>query len=174
MAAKTGEAWKKTPGKTRNLSEKQVKQGQRAVGGGQTERLKKGEGAAAMKSVDIGQTKWMTKSDRGGAGRGGLLVDSSGKAVTGTVKLPSGAMASYVRGKRVTTMPKAATASKSSGGGGGGNIPPRNTPPAPVTRNSPQARQEGTRPKPNPRMSEAARKRVAARKWGLTLDPRNR
>lgn len=119
------EVWSKA-GKTRNLSEKQVKQGQRAVGGGRTERLKKGEGAAAMKEVNIGETKWMSKGERGGKGRGGLLVDASGKAITGTVTLPSGAKASYVRGKRVTTAPKAAAPSRMSrgGGGGGGNNKP--------------------------------------------------
>ena len=182
MAAKK-EAWAKTPGKTRNLTEQQVKQGQRAVGGGRTERLKKGEGAAAMAKVDIGQTKWTTAKERGGAGRGGLLTDASGKAVTGTVTLPSGKTASYVRGKRVTTMPSGGgggTRGRGTGGGGGGGgvtTPRTPRPPAnrgkmeqpggssgtakyspPARRVSPGARGEGTNPK--------GRGRTSARTFG--------
>ena len=178
MAAKK-EAWAKTPGKTRNLTEQQVKQGQRAVGGGRTERLKKGEGAAAMAKVDIGQTKWTTAKERGGAGRGGLLTDASGKAVTGTVTLPSGKTASYVRGKRVTTMPSGGGGGTRGRGTGGGGVttprPPK--PPAnrgsmeqpggssgsakyspPARRVSPGTRGEGTKPK--------GRGRTSARTFG--------
>lgn len=159
------EVWAKA-GKTRNLTEKQVKQGQRAIGGGRSERLKKGEGAAAMNAVKISDTKWMSKGERGGKGRGGLLVDASGKAVTGTVTLASGAKASYVRGKRVTTAgPKAAAPARmgrGGGGGGGGNKPPAAPPrrtgtmespgggsarasfPASSSRTSPKKRGEGS------------------------------
>ena len=99
MAAKS-EKWKGV--KTRNLSAKQQEQAKRIVGGGRTEKVKADELKAARgTTLDINQTKWMTAKDRGGAGRGGLLTDASGKALTGTVKLPSGKTATYVRGKRL-------------------------------------------------------------------------
>lgn len=128
--AKKPEVWEKTKGKTRNLTEKQVKAGSRVIGGGRTERLKKGEGQAAVSTqLDINQTKWTTAKERGGKGRGGLLTDASGKALTGTVTLPSGAKASYVRGKRVTTAAGAARTSRASGPSGpsGPPRPPRPT-----------------------------------------------
>jgi len=130
MAPKS-EKWK-APGKTRNLTEQQVKAGSRVVGGGRTERLKKGEGQAAVSTkLDINQTKWMTAKERGGKGRGGLLTDASGKALTGTVTLPSGARAAYVRGKRVTTAAGAsrinAAAARRTGG-------PTGSPPSPPAK----------------------------------------
>lgn len=160
--AKKGEVW--AAGATRNLTAKQVKQGQRVVGGGRSEAVKKSEAKAAKQTVDIGTTKWQTKSERGGKGRGGLLTDQSGKAVTGTVKLPSGATATYVRGKRVMS---GGTAARGGGGaprGGGGNAPAApKSPPKPRTgmempggssgrlsgppissRVSPRARKEGS------------------------------
>lgn len=93
------EKWKRA--QTKNLSESQMKQAKRVVGGGRMEKVTAAERKAAKDFVNIGTTKWMTSAERGGKGRGGLLVDASGKAVTGTVKLPSGQSATYVRGKRV-------------------------------------------------------------------------
>lgn len=99
MAEKKTEKWKSA--RTKNLSESQAKQAKRVVGGGRMEKVTAAERKAAKDFVNIGSTKWMTAKERGGKGRGGLLVDSSGKAVTGTVKLPSGQSAMYVRGKRI-------------------------------------------------------------------------
>ena len=87
MAEKT-EKWKAA--RTKNLTAAQMKQARRVVGGKRSEAVSGTERKAAKKAVDISGTKWMKASERGGKGRGGLLVDSSGKAVTGTVTLPSG------------------------------------------------------------------------------------
>lgn len=104
--------WK---GKTTNLSKPEVAKGRRVVGGGRkTERVTTAERKAARKAVDISGTQWQTAKQRGGKGVGGLLTDASGKAVTGTVTLPSGKKAVYVRGKRVQAQPV-----KPSGTGGG-------------------------------------------------------
>ena len=118
----------KWAGRSTNLTKKQEKKAVRVVGtkGGKTrtEAVKKSERVASRKSVDIGQTKWMKASERkaaGQKGRGGLLVGTDGKPVTGTVTLPSGKKAQYVRGKRISAMPaKKAPASRGGGGGGGG------------------------------------------------------
>ena len=108
--------WK--AGRTVNLSAQQQRKAKRIVGGGRTEKVTAGERKAARTAVDIGQTKWAKQSERGGRGVGGLLVDSSGKAVTGTVKLPGGGTATYVRGKRIGVTPKVkAPAPRPSGGG---------------------------------------------------------
>jgi len=103
------EKWKSA--QTKNLSESQMKQAKRVVGRGRMEKVTAAERKAATDFVNIGTTKWMTSAERGGKGRGGLLVDASGKAVTGTVKLPSGQSATYVRGKRVGVARKSATPS---------------------------------------------------------------
>ena len=114
-------------GKSTNLTKKQEKKAVRVVGtkGGKTrtEAVKKSERVASRKSVDIGQTKWMKASERkaaGQKGRGGLLVGTDGKPVTGTVTLPNGKKAQYVRGKRISAMPAKKTAAPRGGGGGGG------------------------------------------------------
>lgn len=78
-----------------------MRQAKRIVGKKRTEKVTGLELRGAAKPVDIGTTKWMSAAERGGKGRGGLLVDRSGKAVTGTVTLPSGQSAMYVRGKRI-------------------------------------------------------------------------
>lgn len=97
------EKWKGA--KTRNLTAKQQEKAKRIVGGGRSEKVKADElKAARANTIDIGTTKWTTAAERktaGQKGRGGLLTDSSGKALTGTVKLPSGKTATYVRGKRI-------------------------------------------------------------------------
>jgi hypothetical protein len=100
-------------GKTKNLTAKQTKKAVRVVGGGRTEKITAKERSAAKKTaVDIGTTKWQTKADRGGAGRGGLLTGADGKPVTGTVKLPSGKSVQYVRGKRASVMAPAKKTAK--------------------------------------------------------------
>ena len=101
------EKWKRA--RTKDLSASQMKRAQRVVGGGRMEKVTAKERKAAKDFVNIGTTKWMTSAERGGKGRGGLLVDASGKAVTGTVKLPSGQSATYVRGKRIG-VPRAGSA----------------------------------------------------------------
>ena len=97
------EKWKGA--KTRNLSAKQQEKAKRIVGGGRSEKVKAEElKTARANTIDIGTTKWTTAAERktaGQKGRGGLLTDASGKALTGTVKLPSGKTATYVRGKRI-------------------------------------------------------------------------
>lgn len=119
------EKWKGA--RTRNLTAAQQKQAKRIVGGGRSEKVTAAERKASQAKVDIGQTKWVTAKDRGGAGRGGLLTDTSGKAVTGTVTLPSGKTATYVRGKRIGVVAKA---------GGGPSTTRRVTPkPKPRTTN---------------------------------------
>jgi hypothetical protein len=112
MAEKT-EKWKAA--RTKNLTAAQMKQARRVVGGKRSEAVSAREMKAAKKTVDIGGTKWMEASARGGKGRGGLLVDASGNAVTGTVTLPSGQKASYVRGKRIGVMRKAGQGKGTSG-----------------------------------------------------------
>ena len=112
------EKWKGA--RTRNLTAAQQKQAKRIVGGGRSEKVTAAERKAAQAKVDIGQTKWVTAKDRGGAGRGGLLTDTSGKAVTGTVTLPSGKTATYVRGKRIGVVAAAGGGGGTGRGGGGG------------------------------------------------------
>lgn len=109
MAAKS-EKWKGA--KTRNLTAKQQEKAKRIVGGGRTEKVTKAERKAAGTEVKIGDTKWMTAKERkaaGQKGRGGLLTDASGKAITGTVTLASGKKAQYVRGKRIGVVAKKPT-----------------------------------------------------------------
>jgi hypothetical protein len=173
------EKWKRA--RTKDLSASQMKRAQRVVGGGRMEKVTAKERKAAGKGVDIGTTKWLEAKDRGGKGRGGLLVDASGKAVTGTVKLPSGQSAMYVRGKRIgvpragsagtraktdtgrttdkttTTPPPPPSASKFNvGPGRGAGI---STPPKVLTA---QQRAERSR--------AAARKRAIARRRGMVWD----
>lgn len=133
--AKKVSNWK---GKDTNLTAAQRKAAVRVVGtkGGKTrtEAVKKAERAASRKAVDISTTKWNTAKDRGGKGRGGLLTGADGKPVTGTVKLPNGRTASYVRGKRISVMaskpkPEPRRAAKPSSGGNGGSGP--SSPPKP-------------------------------------------
>jgi hypothetical protein len=126
MAEKT-EKWKAA--RTKNLTAAQMKQARRVVGGKRSEAVSGTERKAAKKAVDISGTKWMTASERGGKGRGGLLVDSSGKAVTGTVTLPSGQKATYVRGKRIGVVAGGGGKGKGQGGGGGGGGGTKPTPP---------------------------------------------
>lgn len=120
MAAKS-EKWKGS--RTRNLSAKQQEKAKRIVGTKngktRTEDVTAAERKAAKSSVDIGQTKWTTAAERGGKGRGGLLTDTSGKAVTGTVTLPSGKKATYVRGKRIGIVATRPGGGGAGGGGGG-------------------------------------------------------
>jgi hypothetical protein len=104
------EVWKSA--KTRNLSAQQMRQAKRIVGKKRTEKVTGLELFGAAKPVDIGTTKWLEAKDRGGKGRGGLLVNQSGQAVTGTVKLPSGQSAMYVRGKRIGVARGAASTSR--------------------------------------------------------------
>lgn len=112
--------WK---GKTTNLSKKEVQSGRRIVGGSRrTEKVTGAERKSSRKAVDISGTKWQTAKERGGKGVGGLLTDASGKAITGTVTLPSGKKAVYVRGKRVQAQ------KATPRGGGGGGTPPKPLP----------------------------------------------
>lgn len=114
------EKWKGA--KTRNLTAKQQEKAKRIVGGGRSEKVKAEElKTARANTIDIGTTKWMKAAERktaGQKGRGGLLTDASGKALTGTVKLPSGKTATYVRGKRIGVVAEKPKKPTSSGGSG--------------------------------------------------------
>lgn len=114
MAGKS-EVWAKSGAKTRNLTAAEQKKAVRIIGGKRTEKVTATERKSAKATVDISGTKWMKADERAGKGRGGLLTDMSGKAITGTVRLPSGAMATYVRGKRI------GVTGGRNGGGGNGN-----------------------------------------------------
>ena len=121
------EKWERA--RTKDLSASQMKKAQRVVGGGRMEKVTAKERKAAGKDVPIGTTKWMTSAERGGKGRGGLLVDASGKAVTGTVKLPSGQSATYVRGKRIGVPRAGSAGTRAKTGGGGTSKEKKITPP---------------------------------------------
>jgi len=105
--------------KVAGLTKKQVAAGRRVGKAGRSTITKK-ESKAAAKNIDISQTRWKAPSERTGPrAKGGIVVDKSGKPITGTVKMANGRTATYVRGKRVTY--KAKPASRGRGGGTGGS-----------------------------------------------------
>jgi hypothetical protein len=173
------EKWERA--RTKDLSASQLKRAQRVVGGGRMEKVTAKERKAAGKGVDIGTTKWMTAAERGGKGRGGLLVDASGKAVTGTVKLPSGQSAMYVRGKRVG-VPRAGSAGTRAKTDSGGTTDKTTItpPPPPGARkfNVGPGRGAGISTPPKvltvqqraERSRAASRKRAIARRRGMVWD----
>lgn len=124
------------------LTKKEVAKGRRVGKAGRASITKK-ERKAAYKNKDIGDTKWVKASERTGPrAKGGIVVDkTTGKPITGTVKLPSGKTATYVRGKRVTYK------AKPTGGGRGGSGSRTTTSKIPTTRVPPSKRQEGAKPK---------------------------
>ncbi len=128
------------------LTKKQVAAGRRVGKAGRSKVTKK-EAKASYKNIDISQTRWKSAGERTGPrAKGGIVVDKSGKPITGTVKLASGKTATYVRGKRVTYKAKPA------GGGGGGGGTSASRPKPTTTRVPPSMRQEGAggtqKPKP--------------------------
>jgi len=109
--------------KVSGLTKKQVAAGRRVGKAGRSSITKK-ESKAAAKNIDISQTRWKAPSERTGPrAKGGIVVDKSGKPITGTVKMANGRTATYVRGKRVTYKAKPA----SRGRGGGTSSSPRPT-----------------------------------------------
>lgn len=94
-------------GKTTNLTEKQKATGSRAGGG----KISKAERYMATKGggVNISNTEW-----KQGVG----LVNKSDQStkITGRVKLPSGEVANYVRGKRIVASKPRSIGSTGSGG----------------------------------------------------------
>lgn len=178
------EKWKAA--RTKNLSAGQMQQAVRIVGQRKagapvrTERVTAKERKASQDFVNIGTTKWLTASERGGKGRGGLLVDQSGNPVTGTVKLPSGQSATYVRGKRIGVV---RAGGSSAGEDKTKNPPPKTTGPRGMSMRSAElmrkdrnaSRTSGTilsgRPVSAQQVSAAARKRAQERKKQTYWDP---
>lgn len=122
-AGKTKKSKNWSQAKTKDLTDKQLGQARRLVGPKRSEAVTAKELRAAKSDfVNISSTRWLSAEERGGKGRGGLLVDSSGAPVTGTVTLPSGKAVRYVRGKRIGAM--------KANGSGRGKTPPPSSPPS--------------------------------------------
>ena len=154
--------------KVSGLTKKQVAAGRRVGKAGRSTITKK-ESKAAAKNIDISQTQWKKASERTGPrAKGGIVVDKSGKPITGTVKMANGRTATYVRGKRVTYKAKPTSRGRGSGGKttgpytsagpkkGGGQGPGKPKPKPmwygankPITRGEPPNRVQGmSRPRP--------------------------
>ena len=155
--------------KTTGLSTAELQKAGRIVGKGKSETVTARELKRATQDfVNIGSTRWMTAAERGGKGVGGLLVDASGRPVTGTVTLPGGKSAVYVRGKRIGV-------GKSSGGGAKPKTPDRPANRPSVTRlTGPSAMQLRKAQMATARDRSASQAPVRRSTGGLTVAQRKR